>query len=203
MQKHITTEHVLVLNKFFLAIQVTLARDAVCALVTGKAKVVDQNYTTYTWEQWQAKSEELFSSKEAELYPGWMSSPSTFIYVPQVIQIPDCEHTKSLLKAVRFSRKNVLQRDAYQCQYCGHKFDKSSLTMDHVIPKSKGGTNAWSNVVTCCKSCNERKGDKLLSELGWQLAKKPTTPQWKSHINKRFDQVKKTYWSTFLSQEIK
>lgn len=198
----IVNEHVLVLNKYFLAIQVTLARDAICALVTGKARVVDQNYTTYDWQAWQAKSKELFSTpEEAKKYAGRMSSPSTSVYVPQVILIPDCEHTKSLLKAVRFSRKNVLQRDGYRCAYCKHKFDKNLLTMDHVIPRAKGGTNAWSNVVACCRPCNEKKGDKLLSQLGWELTKKPATPQWKAHINKRFNDVKKTYWKTFFRQE--
>ena len=61
---------------------------------------------------------------------------------------------------VKFSRSNVLLRDMYTCQYCSEIFDKKDLTLDHVIPKSKKGPSNWENVVTACKSCNLKKGDK-------------------------------------------
>ena len=197
----ITQENVLVLNKWMMAIQVTSARSAICDLVTKKAQVVDYEYFRYDWEEWKLKSEEIHATDQKDMYPGFIKSPSTFIYVPQVIQVVDATHARSLMRAVRFSRKNVLQRDDYTCQYCGLKAHKSKLTMDHIIPKSKGGTNAWTNVVTCCKECNSKKGDKLLSQLGWQLIKKPIAPPWKAHINKSFDEVKTTYWNRFLGQE--
>ena len=66
---------------------------------------------------------------------------------------------------VKFSRSNVFLRDMYTCQYCKNVFEKKDLTIDHVIPKSKGGTTNWENVATSCKSCNIAKADKILENL--------------------------------------
>lgn len=72
-------------------------------------------------------------------------------------------HTFSAnLKANRPSRKKILERDNYECQYCGRK---SNLTLDHIIPRSNGGNNSWENLVTACEPCNLRKGNKSLLEL--------------------------------------
>lgn len=74
---------------------------------------------------------------------------------------------------VRVNRQRILKRDNHSCVYCGNKRD---LTIDHLIPKSKGGKNTWDNLVTCCTSCNSKKGDKMLYETNMKLIKKPTEP---------------------------
>lgn len=74
---------------------------------------------------------------------------------------------------VRVNRQRILKRDNHSCVYCGNKKD---LTIDHLIPKSKGGKNTWDNLVTCCISCNSKKGDKMLYETNMKLIKKPTEP---------------------------
>ena len=74
---------------------------------------------------------------------------------------------------VRVNRQRILKRDNHSCVYCGNKRD---LTIDHLIPKSKGGKNTWDNLVTCCISCNSKKGDKMLYETNMKLIKKPTEP---------------------------
>jgi 5-methylcytosine-specific restriction endonuclease McrA len=66
-----------------------------------------------------------------------------------------------------------MKRDNYSCVYCGSKKD---LTIDHVIPKSKGGQNTWNNLVTCCSPCNLKKGDKSLNDINMRMIKKPTEP---------------------------
>jgi len=66
-----------------------------------------------------------------------------------------------------------MKRDNYSCVYCG---SKKNLTIDHLIPKSKGGGNSWDNLVTCCSPCNIKKGDKLLNDTNMRLQKKPTEP---------------------------
>ncbi len=66
-----------------------------------------------------------------------------------------------------------MRRDGHACVYCG---SKKNLTIDHIIPKSKGGDNTWKNLVTCCSPCNLKKGDKSLEEIGMKLIKKPTEP---------------------------
>lgn len=74
-------------------------------------------------------------------------------------------------------RKNVLfNRDNWQCQYCGIKLDKISITIDHVIPKAQGGRTSWNNCVAACKKCNLKKGPRSLSTTGMKLNKLPSTP---------------------------
>lgn len=194
--RRLVNEHVLVLNKFFLAIQVTIAKEAVCALVTGKAQVTDKEYNVYNLEQWKEYTKQ--HQDEADDYTGIMRSPSVQIFVPQVIRIPDCEFNNPVIKTIKYSRRNVYQRDENTCQYCHRKFPKDKLTLDHVVPKSRGGKSSWTNVVTCCKRCNECKGNRLLEELGWKLDKAPTRPRWKSHIGVPFNKTRKDYWNTFL-----
>jgi len=188
-------ESVLVLNKYFLAIQVTVVKEAICALVTGKARVVDQNYTMYDFTAW---AEYTAMHDDDGTYPGVIRSPSVEIFAPHVILIPDCEFNSPLIKTVKYSRRNIYQRDKNTCQYCGKKIDRKNLTLDHIVPKSKGGKSSWTNVVASCVWCNSEKGDKLLSELGWKLRKQPTKPRWKSHIGVPFNRSKKEYWEKFL-----
>jgi len=194
-------ESVLILNKYFLAIQVTTARDAVIALTAERAKVVDKEYVTYTWPEWVNKSHELEKERDGILkdYPGVLRSPSIRVIVPQVILAPDCEFNNPTIRTIRYSRRNVYQRDKYVCQYCGKKCKKTELTLDHVVPKSQGGKSEWTNVVTCCLYCNSKKEDKSLRELGWKLIGKPKRPKWKSHVGVPFDRIKKEYWDMFLN----
>ncbi len=75
------------------------------------------------------------------------------------------------------NRANVLWRDDYRCQYCGNVFNTEKLTLDHIMPKSRGGENSWENLVTACKKCNQRKGDKTPSESGMKPITKPYRPR--------------------------
>ncbi|PSC70708.1 HNH endonuclease [Micractinium conductrix] len=74
---------------------------------------------------------------------------------------------------VALNRHNVLLRDGFACQYCGSGRD---LTLDHVVPQSRGGPNSWENLVACCSPCNSKKGDKSLSQLRWKLRQHPKEP---------------------------
>lgn len=189
-------ESVLVLNRYHLAVQVSEVKDAICALVAGKAKVIDDTYNLYTLNEWKKLTAE--HPEHAEKYQGLLRSPSIQIFAPQVIIFPDCEYTSPLIRAVKYSRKNIFQRDGYTCQYCGKKFDKKELNIDHIVPRSRGGPNSWRNVVTSCIYCNAEKGDKLITELGWKLIAEPREPRWKSHVGKPFNQAKRKYWEAFL-----
>ena len=194
---NLLNENVLVLNKHYLAVQVAIAKEAINALVKGSAQVVDHEYTTYDLDQWHKYTRNA-SEEIREIYLGMIRSPSTHLFIPHVVRFPDCEYTNPLIKSVKYSRKNIYSRDNYTCQYCREHFQKDLLTLDHVIPKSKGGKSNWTNIVTCCKSCNSSKGDKLLKDLGWELLKKPTSPRWESHTGSPFRKHKKRYWEPFL-----
>ncbi|MFH1760535.1 MAG: HNH endonuclease [bacterium] len=74
---------------------------------------------------------------------------------------------------VIFSRKNIYLRDNHTCQYCG---SKKNLTIDHIIPKSKGGTDSWENIIVCCIKCNNKKGDQLPEKSGLKLKRVPYRP---------------------------
>tara|TARA_R100000458_G_C8260711_1_gene236240 strand:+ start:200 stop:694 length:495 start_codon:yes stop_codon:yes gene_type:complete len=74
------------------------------------------------------------------------------------------------------TRMNIYWRDDYRCQYCHDKFPQSKLTLDHVIPKSRGGPKSWENIVACCERCNQKKGNKTPSEASMRLFKVPIKP---------------------------
>lgn len=82
-------------------------------------------------------------------------------------------------KGVVMSRHNIFKRDGGQCQYCGTSKD---LTIDHVIPRSKGGKSTWTNLVTACKRCNSKKSDYSLDKVGMKLRNAPTKPSYASFL---------------------
>lgn len=105
------------------------------------------------------------------------------------------KHNKNL--SVPMSKRNILLRDHGTCAYCG---SKSNLTVDHVVPLSKGGPKAWENVVTACERCNSKKGDKTLKQMGWKLKTKPQRP---SPLNLTyhagFPQLQPAEWRDYIS----
>jgi len=97
-------------------------------------------------------------------------------------------------KGVVLSKENVFKRDGFQCQYCGNQKD---LTLDHLVPKAKGGKTSWNNLVTACKKCNSMKGDYSPEEAGLQLTFKPFKPSYIMYLK---DLSSRTYeeWKPFL-----
>lgn len=82
-------------------------------------------------------------------------------------------------KGVNLTRQNVFKRDGFECQYCGTHKD---LTLDHIVPSSKGGLHTWTNLVTACKRCNARKGDFTPEEVGMTLRHKPLKPSYATFL---------------------
>jgi len=81
-------------------------------------------------------------------------------------------------KRIKLTHPAVFKRDSYQCQYCGMYCKPDVVSIDHIIPRSKGGKNKWRNLVTACKPCNNIKGDKTLDECEMELNRLPFTPVW-------------------------
>ena len=98
------------------------------------------------------------------------SAKSNFL-LPSVILLTRYVRVPAV-RVVPVTRRGVLRRDGWKCAYCG----KAATTVDHVQPKSKGGADTWENMVACCLKCNNQKGDKPLSEIGWQLQVAPKMP---------------------------
>ena len=100
--------------------------------------------------------------------------------------------------AVEISRKNVLVRDNYECQYCGKK--SKSLTVDHIIPKFRNGQDTWENLVAACKNCNQSKGEKTPEEANMSLKRKPKRPN-RIHYFQRLVRKKQADWRPYLFME--
>jgi 5-methylcytosine-specific restriction endonuclease McrA len=100
-----------------------------------------------------------------------MHSERTCVPVPTVVRLSQYVRVP-YRRDVPLTRRAVLDRDAHSCVYCGVRAD----TIDHVRPRSRGGDHTWVNVVAACARCNHRKGDRLLSELGWHLPSPPMQP---------------------------
>ncbi|MGA7613823.1 MAG: HNH endonuclease [Thermoanaerobaculia bacterium] len=160
--------HVLVLNRVFQAIQITSVRRALTLLYTGHVRAVAPDYTTYDFENWQ--------DIPAQPYHQHVTTPTRQIVVPEVIQLLTFDRMPR--QEVKFSRGNIYLRDGNRCQYCGKRFSSSELSLDHVVPISRGGKSTWDNVVCACLPCNVRKGNKLPSECGLQPIKRPEKPRW-------------------------
>jgi 5-methylcytosine-specific restriction endonuclease McrA len=93
------------------------------------------------------------------------------IMLPSVIRLKEYRYIPVRVQIL--SRKNILLRDRHICQYCAKKFQAGELTLDHIVPKSKGGKDTWANLVACCGPCNKKKADKTLEECGMTLLHKP------------------------------
>lgn len=103
-----------------------------------------------------------------------LRAPTTTFPVPSVIRLRRYIR-RPYRQRVAFNRKNVFRRDDHTCQYCGaHSND---LTLDHVLPRSRGGATSWENVVACCRRCNAKKRDRTPEEAGMLLARRPRAPR--------------------------
>src|ERR1700722_941435 len=137
---------VLVLNATFEPINVPAVRRALVLLLKGVAQAEETNHT------------EVHSTQKA-------------IQVPSVIRLLSYRHIPQQSRAL--SRKNILLRDRNTCQFCTRAFPASELTLDHVMPRSRGGRSSWENLVACCYACNNRKGDRTPEEGGFKLQRRP------------------------------
>jgi 5-methylcytosine-specific restriction endonuclease McrA len=112
---------------------------------------------------------------------------------PSVIRL--VSYIRVPYRKIELSRRNIHYRDNFKCQYCGAK--AKELTIDHIIPKSKGGDDSWENLVTACKPCNNKKGDSTPEESGMRLLNKPYRPNYIMLIQRYMSAVNED-WKPFL-----
>jgi len=140
---------VLLLNQNYEPVTVVSAKKAIILFILQKVEIIE-------------KREQLVRSQ-------YMALP-----MPSVIRLT-C-YVKVPRKGVELNRANLFRRDGYRCQYCGTR--KGPLTIDHVVPKTRGGVDSWENLVSACVKCNNKKGDKMPDEAGMVLLKKPKRPSY-------------------------
>ena len=140
-------DKVLILNQDFSAIAVCSVHKAFLLVYLDKAEMV-------------SKSADAFLRTINKAYP-----------IPSVIRLQ--RYVRVPYYGIALSRHNIMRRDNYSCQYCG---SPKNLTLDHLLPRSRGGETNWLNLVTACMRCNTRKGDRTPEEAGLKLSRKPIKP---------------------------
>lgn len=170
---------VLVLNKNWTPINVTTACDAAKKVWNNRALFVDvQTYGVFDFESWVINWDDAIrTAKIAEDKVIPLSGIN--LLIPDAIVCTEYRGFGVKMndrRKPKFSRTNLYARDRCRCQFCGKKFLPEELTMDHVIPKSKGGKVTWTNIVLACSECNLRKSNKTLAESGMKLLRAPFEP---------------------------
>jgi len=180
---------VLVLNRSYLPVHVTSVRRAFILLYQDIARAVDEQYRTFDFASWS----ELAVSVQHDS----IGLVSRVVRVPRVILLVAYDRVPK--RHVRFSRYNIYARDDNTCQYCGQRFPRPELNLDHVRPRSQGGLASWENVVCSCHRCNRRKGGRTPEQAGMRLLKHPTRPQWTPFISDTFSLRRYREWGPFLN----
>ena len=168
---HLLNRAVLVLNANYSPMMICTAKRAICMGYLNKVDIL-ANYTDQ------------------------VHSPSITLDLPSVIKIRDYIRYDNL--SVDLNRKNIIARDEHICQYCNSS--KTPLTIDHIIPKGRGGIDTWENLVTACKPCNQKKGDRTPDEAGMALNKPPKRPN-RLHYFQRFVKDQQKDWRPYLFME--
>ena len=192
---------VLVLNRSFVPVQLTTAQRAFCMLFKAVAQVVsleDGHLGLYSFNSWREVSEakRLFGGEDD--HADWISTISYDIQVPRIVrllvynQYPD--------RRVSFNRRNLFGRDGNRCQSCGRRHPTTELSLDHVIPLSKGGGNTWTNVVCACTRCNKLKGGRTPAQAHMTLIRKPAEPRFDPLIRLKLRRKKYFSWKQFLDE---
>jgi 5-methylcytosine-specific restriction endonuclease McrA len=130
----------------------------------GEVLVLNADVQPYRWNplsvvswKWGVKSYFLNKVDVLEWYDYECRSPSTSIRIPSVVILHEYHRARN---RVNFTKRNVFIRDRHECQYCGKRFPLGELTCDHVMPRCRGGKTTWENIVTCCRNCNRKKGQR-------------------------------------------
>lgn len=180
---------VLVLNRNYEAVQVTSVRRAFILLYGGAAFALDDDGESHDFHMWRA----LPVRDGDERLP----IVGGALRVPRVVHLH--RYDRKPRPNVRLTRRNLMLRDAHQCQYCGRRPPVRELNIDHVLPRSRGGDDTWENLVTACRVCNLRKGWRTPEEASMRLVRHPVRPKWtvaaqiRLAVSRRFKE-----WEPFL-----
>lgn len=166
-------QKVLILNQDFSAFALCSIQKAFVLLYLEKAEMIHKSHS------------------------GVIRTISTTFPIPSIIRLQRYVHIP--YKGISLSRHNIMKRDQYQCLYCG---SNKNLTLDHLMPKSRGGDASWTNLVTACMRCNTKKGDRTPEEAGLTLKEKPRKPSLVAFLAANagtYDQN----WATYLKIKTK
>ena len=189
------SEPVLVLNRLWQAVNVIAAKRAFSLLASGHASVVyeeNEDFQIFDMMDWVDFSQYNQPVSDMEI----VHTVRYSIRVPKIILLSIFDKVPK--KDLKLTRKNVFERDKYQCQYCGKRLPSEELNLDHVIPRHYGGKTTWENIVCSCVKCNSRKANRLPHEASMRLTRKPSKPQWRPVISIAAQGRKHDEWKHFI-----
>ena len=180
----------LVLNRFWTPVHVCTVKKAITLLFKGTARaILPETYECHDFNSW--------SDLHCPSSDPHIRTISFNLKIPEVILLMACDH--KLKPKIVFSRRNLYRRDKNTCQYCGKHLSTKLLSIDHIVPRARGGKNSWTNCVVACLDCNSKKSNKLPREAGLSLLKKPTEPTWKPSLMLPLFK-RKVSWDHFVSE---
>jgi len=183
-------EATLVLNRSWVVITTTTVRRALSLAINGVARIIaPDTFEVHDFRSW--------SSLNVSRGEPCVRTVSLLIRVPEIIVLSTYDAIPR--KEVPFTRKNLYKRDGYTCQYCGRRMPSEELSIDHVLPKSKGGHTTWTNCVLSCIRCNVRKGNRTPADAGVRLLQDPTRPRWEPTLSIPIGK-RRISWSKFISE---
>lgn len=188
---------VLVLNRSFVAVHIVNVRRALTLLFRQLAEVVhidEGQFAAYSFESWRELSAMRASFRGPE--EDWIRAVGYELQAPRVIRLLSCD--RGPRQGLRFNRRNVFARDGNICQYCGRGFPTSELSLDHVVPRSRGGTTSWENIVCACVNCNVRKGGRTPHEARMNLVRQPVRPKRSPLLSIKLGNPKYRSWKSFV-----
>jgi 5-methylcytosine-specific restriction endonuclease McrA len=189
---------VLVLNRLYMAVHVIGVRRAFALLCRELAEVIHASeegvFANYTFDSWLEASRGKAHFKQA--HEDWIRSVNFEIQVPRVIRL--LRYDRLPRQGVHLNRRNVLARDGHQCQYCGRHLPIHQLSLDHVMPRSRGGPTTWENIVCACLACNVRKGGRTPHEAKMKLFRRPSKPKRNPMLTLKLENPKYESWRTWL-----
>jgi len=195
--ERVLSSSVLVLNRFYSPVHVISVRRAFILLYRECAEIVhleDGQFTNYDFESWCEIS--AYRSQEKQPHEDWIRAVHFEVQCPRVVRL--LQYDRSPRSALRFNRRNLFARDGHKCQYCGRSFPSHQLSLDHVMPRSRGGETSWQNVVCSCVGCNTKKGNRTPHEAHMHLMTKPIEPSANPLLLQKLNNPKYAAWQTWL-----
>jgi 5-methylcytosine-specific restriction endonuclease McrA len=191
--------NVLALNRHYVAVHVMSVQRAFCLLCKGTAEVIsleNGQFLTYGFEDWCENSVLKSSEESSSDLDDWIRTVSFDIQVPRIIRLLSYDRVPR--NTVKFNRRNIFLRDEHRCQYCGEHYPRHQLSLDHVMPRSRGGGDSWENMVCACLTCNVRKGGRTPREAGMSLLRQPVKPRSSPLLSRQLDHEKYASWEQFV-----
>jgi 5-methylcytosine-specific restriction endonuclease McrA len=156
--------------------------------------VEDGRYVSYDFADWAELSA---FKKEFEIERhDWVKTVRIDLVVPRIVRV--LTYSRLPKQQVKLNRRNLFARDSNICQYCGKRFNSSQLSLDHVMPRSRGGGLSWDNLVCACIKCNVKKGGRTPAEAHMHLIRKPEKPRRNPVVSIKLSDKRYYSWKQFL-----